>query len=814
MTKGSREFAAGLLAALSSLFILVGPVLADATVQPTDDDDVNASDIRANYIKRYPYANQNDPVSNGSSQAGSSHSYQAYSMVLQPCLGGLVGAINSAVGALDSADSALMSKLGSLGGSIGNEVKSQMGQLGSFDKTNLRTQVQEGQQMTQLSSNPMGVPPYAMAAYENALSKQSALNKLVSIGAPWTGANPTVPLSALGLSTAQQNQLKQELGLSSNATSIPAMSPSLGSYSMSFVTDNKWCMAKDEYCDTFYPPLLHFFYVQFPQTASVTTASERDGDALSKGMIQTYGLPMSDTQFQVIDRNNKQRLLELMFDPERMMWKELTSDQTKLDSMSNSLGGSAGASFAQSVQQINTALINVASESAAGSTGIGKALASVQAMYKKVFMPMGVLLLLLGTVITQAKGPVCEAFGLQGDEPQPSPISGLVRAGLAVFLIPATQLIISYSIDVGNTLSAEVSNPARQWIRTDLLMKWAQQQTFHPPTSKNANAINPTSKGEGKSDNQLSSQVTQEDQSYLSGVTQLAYNGTSCVTNLALVTMTGFQLVLMCYLMLMGPIVAAFFAWPAGVGSLFRDVFSNWLQAVVTLCLWRFYWCVILAVMTQRLIYVQPNAASQWEMMMFSSFVALLLYVPFQPFSFNPGEVGAQILDKVGSTGGNAMGGAGGGAGGMSPASAGASAGGKSNAAPGETPGQAPGGPQAGQTGSSTGGGSAPAGSQRNAQSDSDDDSDDTTAQRYNVAAMSMPSFSPSINGGFSNTSGQSSRQHDDDDFSFPPPPIEGSSEIAAQAAARKVVSMTPPPPLAMPPQGDADYHPTQLMAG
>jgi hypothetical protein len=115
----------------------------------------------------------------------------------------------------------------------------------------------------------------------------------------------------------------------------------------------------------------------------------------------------------------------------------------------------------------------------------------------------------------------------------------------------------------------------------------------------------------------------------------------------ALTILTGYQLVLVCYLMLLGPIAACFYAWPGGAGSLFRNVFSQWLNALVVLVLWKFYWCVILAIMTQRLIQYNPDPNSPWEMMIFNCFLALLLFVPFQPFNFSPGEVAAAILDKA-----------------------------------------------------------------------------------------------------------------------------------------------------------------------
>src|SRR5262249_29201896 len=130
-----------------------------------------------------------------------------------------------------------------------------------------------------------------------------------------------------------------------------------------------------------------------------------------------------------------------------------------------------------------------------------------------------------------------------------------------------------------------------------------------PPTAQTNNSTGADS-GTGKSAGELEGQVRSEDTLFLSGAMQLGFNSSSHVMGNSLAILAAYQIVFMCYLFLLGPIAAAFFAWPSGVGSLFRQVFSKWLDAVVVLALWRFWWCVILAVMTQRILYVHPNPGS------------------------------------------------------------------------------------------------------------------------------------------------------------------------------------------------------------
>ncbi len=527
------------------------------------------------------------------------------------------------------------------------------------------------------------------------------------------------------------------------------------------------------------PPVLtpHIHYKQDSQTATVSLATKRDSEAVTKNLVKTYGLPMSDTQFQVIDRLNKQRLLELFYDPERWMWSELSSSQMQFSNMSNALGGAAQSTFQQAFDSINHVLINVANEQSTtgagggGDAGIRNGVRIVQRAYHNIFLMIGVALLLPGAVLTQLKGMIGSGF-LGKDEDAQTPFDGIIRAVIAIFLIPTTQLIISYSIDVGNQLTEEVRNPTRGFIQKDTLMQWVTQQTFVPQILNNAILINGGGSGgsapagggaggsagnsgggsaggsggsggsggqangggsggvvfnvnifgnsqlgqagnnfiniflaglfgngidfgsrntgvgggEGKLNGQPQEQSHQENQLFLSTAMQMTFNTSAYLMGYGLTVLTAYQLVFMCYLFLLGPVAASFYAWPSGFGKLFKTVFTNWVDAVIVLALWRFYWCVILACMTQRVVYLQQtggfNAESPLEMMVFKCFLALLVYVPFQPFNFNPGEAASAVLDKAG-------GGGAGGAGGAMPGAP----------APGSTPGSAqPGGHETGGT--------------------------------------------------------------------------------------------------------------------
>jgi hypothetical protein len=427
------------------------------------------------------------------------------------------------------------------------------------------------------------------------------------------------------------------------------------------------------------------------------------------GRITTFGLPMSDTQFQIIDRENNNRMLELLSDPERFMWAASTTGQMMNGSAANSLAGVAESAFDNAAARIiqgdsTNSLINLANEASGTGPNIGAyyrqvsdAVRQVQIMYHRVYVPLAILFLLPGAVITQVKSLVAGGFALKSQEAQ-SPFDGLLRSFVAVFLIPATQLIVSYAIDVGNSMAYSVYDP---WVNIDRVKEWTHQLSYNNnPRTNFDNAILPPEEpgaqgqsawdrlwsgdifgailqfvmeqfgyGEGLGGNVPETITMEERNSWLSSMLEMAFNWMMWFMSQSLIILTGFQLVFMCYLFLLGPLAAAFYAWPdlqnEGKQRLFRGVFGNWIEAVISLALWRFYWMVILAIMTQRLIYISQSRVPtnlQWEVAVFTCLLGLMLHVPFSPFKFDPAAA-LEKVEKVANGGGGAGGGGGGGGG-------------------------------------------------------------------------------------------------------------------------------------------------------
>jgi uncharacterized membrane protein YgcG len=299
----------------------------------------------------------------------------------------------------------------------------------------------------------------------------------------------------------------------------------------------------------------------------------------------------------------------------------------------------------------------------------------VQQMYKRCYIYMAILLLLPGAMITHMKSLV--SYGLlstaeDAESREISPFTAIMRSTVAIFLIPATQLILSWCVDIGNSAQYEVA----QLTQPTALFEWAKEQYFNPPPQNAANQLIPpkasayTSNNSklGKLHNISEKQSEVETQTDVSRMVCMMFNFMNIGLSAALVAICTFQVAMICYLFLLGPIAAAFYAWPSGVGSLFNKVISNWIDAVINVSLWRFWWCVVVLCMCTRIQWLQESGTyqptSQWEMMMFTAFQVILVYVPFVPFEFRPGDFVDKISEKAKESSSQATSGGGGGSGG------------------------------------------------------------------------------------------------------------------------------------------------------
>lgn len=446
----------------------------------------------------------------------------------------------------------------------------------------------------------------------------------------------------------------------------------------------------------------------------------------------TIGTWSTDTSKAIHMNQMASKGIEMAFDPERLNWNLSANASLGASSASNSAANAGEQTLNVVLDRIleadaGGALINVANEASGTGGNVGAlfrsvpdAVGMVMIMYKHVFVPMAILFLLPGAVISQVKGMVGRGLSNTVSVPEAQhPFDGILRSMVAVFLIPATQVIMSWSIDVGNSLAYSM----RDWVDIPMILNWCSELSYDPKPNNYDNAIRqpqPQSNygggggvtggapatgggvsgffnsiinavlsaifggdyaiGEGAAVNMRETATHLERQGYMMVMLQMAFNFMLYVAAVFLVIMSAFQITIMCYLFLLGPLAAAFYAWPqvnSGKVALFRGIFGNWLEAVIKVSLWRFYWMVVLAVVTQRLIYTGGGTGDlQWEVAMFASFLGIMLYVPQQPFDFTPQGSFAkaeQVYSQAMQAAQSQSGGGGGGGKGGSPGGAGGS---------------------------------------------------------------------------------------------------------------------------------------------
>jgi hypothetical protein len=300
-------------------------------------------------------------------------------------------------------------------------------------------------------------------------------------------------------------------------------------------------------------------------------------------------------------------------------------------------------------------LINVANESAGSPTSAGavsktyaNAVWMVQQMYKSVYLQIALLLILPGALLTQMKAIIGFNFLNLKDEDTLSPFVGIQRSIIAIFLIPATQLFVSYVIDTANALSGAVS----QEVHINTIETWAKEQVQTFESNQLGKMFEdmpvvPRAPYRGKAASMPKQLAVLEWMSYCDIAMCEAINQCVMVLSVAAIIFNVFQLVFMCYLYLMGPITAAFFAWP-GVGrELFRKSFSSWMDGVVILALWKFWWDIVLLCWG---VWIENGHGNPYELVngyYCIAWLSLLLFVPFNPFDFKVGEIVQNVLSKA-----------------------------------------------------------------------------------------------------------------------------------------------------------------------
>ncbi|MFN8551970.1 MAG: tetratricopeptide repeat protein [Candidatus Obscuribacterales bacterium] len=219
-----------------------------------------------------------------------------------------------------------------------------------------------------------------------------------------------------------------------------------------------------------------------------------------------------------------------------------------------------------------------------------------------IFIPIAVLLLLPGAVLAQVKAIASAGNPVLGNV---NPFDGILRAIVAVFLIPATYLVISYGIDFSNCITFTISDQYTRMFGSNMYKDALCGELRAMPTngasaSAGNGSVPPWPQG-----------ADLESQNFGNGspdpcggapaapghvneampanvvYSRLAVYGANAASTTGWNILCAFQMAYLCYLYLVGPIVAALWVWPV---KQLREALPNWIEGVITLCFWSMFW--------------------------------------------------------------------------------------------------------------------------------------------------------------------------------------------------------------------------------
>ncbi|MBX9948928.1 MAG: hypothetical protein K2Y39_07185 [Candidatus Obscuribacterales bacterium] len=234
------------------------------------------------------------------------------------------------------------------------------------------------------------------------------------------------------------------------------------------------------------------------------------------------------------------------------------------------------------------------------------------------FVPMALLLILPGAVLTQVRAIIAQGNPLMAG--QASPLEGIQRAIIGVFLVPSTYLVVNYSIDLGNSLQYTIASEYRRIQGTDMyqdamcaeirafgvryLAENEGSLTNLPEADTAPRGNEPFAKAEGMIWGKLTDPcvglnevpANRDDNCMSQGSIgmRMAMNMSNAGINTAWSILTAFQMAFMYYLFFVGPIMAALWTWPL---KIFKDAFPAWVEGVITLAFWSFFWNVVILIL-------------------------------------------------------------------------------------------------------------------------------------------------------------------------------------------------------------------------
>ena len=348
-------------------------------------------------------------------------------------------------------------------------------------------------------------------------------------------------------------------------------------------------------------------------TATSPLPTKRD-EGIGDHQLKTWGYPVSDTQYQMLHRYNQNIMLSQMFDPERVMWTMGAMGNMQMQNTADSAANLERNQAASAIDFTASYLYNFTVDQGNRWNRIRD----------QLFIPMAILILLPGAVLAQVKAIV--SAGTPVIQDVSSPFEGILRSIVAIFLIPATYLVINYGIDVANSITYTIASEYKRIFGSDMykdalclhirafpirMPHENDNGIFRPPTQwdqldpKGPRNQTPAAVMEGQTTSNMLEdpcaetrivppERTNEAAPFLS-TTERAMMG---ISNAGLAAtwniLCAFQMAYLYYLWCVGPVVAALWVWPS---KQLREALPSWTEGVVTLCFWSLFWNTVVLLM-------------------------------------------------------------------------------------------------------------------------------------------------------------------------------------------------------------------------
>lgn len=233
-----------------------------------------------------------------------------------------------------------------------------------------------------------------------------------------------------------------------------------------------------------------------------------------------------------------------------------------------------------------------------------------------VFVPIALLLILPGAVLTQVRAIMAQSNPILGAA---SPLEGIQRGLIAICLVPGSCLVTNFAIDLGNSLHYTVSSEYSRIIGGDMYRDamCAEIRAFgvrylsenegslkDVPPDLSPRGNEPFAKIEGRLWGKITDPCAglylvpaNRDDSIMpqaSIATRMGMYTANAGLCAGWALLTAFQMAFFYYLYFAGPIMAGLWAWPT---QMFKQAFPTWVESCITLAFWSFLWQITICLL-------------------------------------------------------------------------------------------------------------------------------------------------------------------------------------------------------------------------